>query len=225
MILALAISIKLADGLITSATMTFIIASGAVCWFVIHSRFQRLMPSLLQLFTHTKLILALLEVFFCCGLFMDLFALIVIMGPILITLTSFNIDLVTLVCCIMATQVPSWPHFWPQSLCIYGCYQTGLETSQPHCPIFNLSNYIGDCLVPQLSLWLPQNMRWAALFHSPYGFLILRVTVREFFIEASYRFKAVFKMIKNGAIGKSIQGEMKYKRRINASNVEYKINI
>ncbi|MDO4582425.1 MAG: TRAP transporter large permease subunit [Bacillota bacterium] len=156
------------ESLVTSATMTFIISCGAVLtWFVTTQQIPALLNNFItaSISSQTSLLLILLALFFIVGCFMDLFAMIIILGPILLpTLLAFNINLIQFgIICIMATQIAFLTPPFGLNLFVsmrvskQGLWETARAT-MPYTIILMIVTLVVT-FIPQISLWLPGLMK------------------------------------------------------------------
>lgn len=96
--------------LVTSATMTFIVACAAIItWFVTTQQVPAMINNFITstVSSKTAFMLLLFVLFFIVGCFMDLFAMLIILAPILApTLAGFDINPIHFgIICIMTTQI------------------------------------------------------------------------------------------------------------------------
>lgn len=159
---------SLYKSLVTSATMTFIVACAAVItWFVTIQQIPAMINNFITVTvtSNTAFMLLLFVLFFVVGCFMDLFALLIILGPILApTLAGFGVDPVHFgIICIMSTQIAFLtPPFGLNLFVSMGLTKKGLwETAYATMPYTILLSIITLLImfVPKIVLWLPGILR------------------------------------------------------------------
>jgi len=158
--------------LVNSAGITFIIsASQLLTWFITTQRLPaKISEWIVTTITSPQLfLLVIIAIFFVAGCFMELVALMVILGPILSpTLASYGIDPIHFgIVCVMAAQVSYiTPPFGMNLFVTMNLTKRGLgdvaRSSLPFLIILVLCMFL-MAYVPQLSLWLPNMMMGAAV--------------------------------------------------------------
>lgn len=155
------------DGIVNASTITFIIASSQVLtWFITT---KQLPAQISQWIVDTvsspvTFLLLVILIFFVAGMFMELVALMVILGPILSpTLMAFGIDPIHFgIICIMAAQVSYiTPPFGLNLFVSMNMNKKGLwEVAGATLPylIILVVVMLVVAFVPQISLWLPSLM-------------------------------------------------------------------
>lgn len=157
-----------AKSLVNSAGITFIIsASQILTWFVTTQR----LPAVISdwIITHITspvvFLLVIIGIFFVAGCFMELVALMIILGPILSpTLSSYGVDPIHFgIICIMAAQVSYvTPPFGMNLFVTMNMTKKSLgkvaAATLPYTIILILCMLL-IAFVPQLSLWLPNLMK------------------------------------------------------------------
>ncbi len=154
--------------LVTSATMTFIVACAAIItWFVTTQQVPAMINNFITstVSSKTAFMLLLFVLFFIVGCFMDLFAMLIILAPILApTLAGFDINPIHFgIICIMTTQIAFLtPPFGLNLFVSMGLTKKGLwETSYATMPYTILLAIVTLLImfVPQITLWLPSIMK------------------------------------------------------------------
>lgn len=155
------------DSIINAVTITFIIsASQVLTWLVTTKQVPLLISNwiIMNMSTKAMFLLLIMGLFFVAGCFMELVALMIILGPILApTLTAFNIDPVHFgIICIMAAQVSyitppfGLNLFVSMNITKKGLFEIG-RASLPYLLILIVVMLV-VAFVPQISLWLPNMM-------------------------------------------------------------------
>lgn len=159
---------SLFSSLVTSATMTFIVSCAAVItWFVTTQQIPALINNFIvsTVSTRAAFLLLLFVLFFMVGCFMDLFALLIILGPILApVLVNYEINPIHFgIICIMATQIAFLTPpfglnlFVSMSLTKQGLWETAYAT-MPYTILLAIVTML-IMFVPQITLWLPGILR------------------------------------------------------------------
>ncbi len=151
----------------TSGSIIFIISCAAVLnWLITTQQLPALISGMITEYVSSKVIfiLILMALFFIAGCFMDLNALIVILGPILApTLSIFNIDPILFgIMCVMCVQISYiTPPFGLNLYATMGMRKrTMTQVSKSIMPFLLLlvAVALAVCFIPQISLFLPGMM-------------------------------------------------------------------
>ena len=156
-----------AKSLVTSAGITFIIsASQLLTWFITTQRLPAIISGWIveTITSPVVFLLVIMGIFFVAGCFMELVALMIILGPILSpTLASYGVDPIHFgIICIMAAQVSYvTPPFGMNLFVTMNMTKRSLGdvafSTLPYMIILILCMLL-IAFVPQLSLWLPNLM-------------------------------------------------------------------
>ena len=151
----------------TSGSIIFIISCAAVLnWLITTQQIPALISGMIAEYVSNKVIfiLILVAIFFIAGCFMDLIALIVILGPILApTLSIFNIDPILFgIMCVMCVQISYiTPPFGLNLYATMGMRKrTMMQVSKSILPylLILIVVTLAVCFIPQISLFLPNMM-------------------------------------------------------------------
>ena len=152
----------------TSGSIIFIISCAAVLnWLITTQQLPALISGFIAAYVTNKVvfILILIALFFVAGCFMDLVALIVIVGPIIApTLTLFDIDPILFgIMCVMCVQISYiTPPFGLNLYATMGMRnRTMSQVSKSIIPYLAILTVVTllVCFVPQISLFLPNMMQ------------------------------------------------------------------
>lgn len=156
-----------AKSLVNSAGITFIIsASQLLTWFITTQRLPAIISGWIveTITSPVVFLLVIMGIFFVAGCFMELVALMIILGPILSpTLASYGVDPIHFgIICIMAAQVSYvTPPFGMNLFVTMNMTKRSLGdvalSTLPYMVILILCMLL-IAFVPQLSLWLPNLM-------------------------------------------------------------------
>lgn len=159
-----------AKSLTNSAGITFIIsASQLLTWFITTQRLPAIISGWIveTITSPVVFLLVIMGIFFVAGCFMELVALMIILGPILSpTLASYGVDPIHFgIICIMAAQVSYvTPPFGMNLFVTMNMTKRSLGdvalSTLPYMVILILCMLL-IAFVPQLSLWLPNLMMGA----------------------------------------------------------------
>ena len=158
---------SLSKGLVTCATLVFIIACANVFSWLVNT--QQL-PVMLNAFITSNVaskeafLILLLFIFIALGFFMDVFSLIIIMSPLLKpTLLAYDIDLIHygLLCVLLSEIDMTTPPFGLGLFVSMGLTKKGLWEiawgTVPYTLILIVITLL-IAFVPQIALWLPQTL-------------------------------------------------------------------
>ena len=153
--------------LTNSAGITFIIsASQLLTWFITTQRLPAIISGWIveTITSPMAFLLVIIGIFFVAGCFMELVALMIILGPILSpTLASYGVDPIHFgIICIMAAQVSYvTPPFGMNLFVTMNMTKRGLGdvaySTLPYMLIL-IACMLLIAFVPELSLWLPNLM-------------------------------------------------------------------
>lgn len=159
------------DSLVNSAGITFIMSVSQVfTWFIT----TRQLPALISgwivetVSSAATFLLLIMAIFFVAGCFMELVALMIILGPILApTLSAFGVDPIHFgIICVMAAQVSyitppfGLNLFVTMNMTKKGLWEVG-RSALPYLIILIICMFL-IAFVPELSLWLPSLMSTGA---------------------------------------------------------------
>jgi len=155
------------NSLVNSAGITFIIsASQLLTWFITTQRLPAIISDWIvtTITSPTVFLLVIMGIFFVAGCFMELVALMIILGPILSpTLASYGVDPIHFgIICVMAAQVSYLtPPFGMNLFVTMNMTKRSLgyvsKAAMPYLIILILCMLL-IAFVPEFSLWLPNLM-------------------------------------------------------------------
>lgn len=155
----------LARGLVSSASLVFIMASATVmAWFVTTQQIPAQINDFIieTALSKTAFMLLFIAVFFALGFVVDVFSLIIIVAPMLKpTLIAYDIDLIHFgILCVMLTQIAfTTPPFGLGLFVTMGMTKKGLwqiaRAAAPYTIVLAVIT-LAVAFVPALALWLPR---------------------------------------------------------------------